>query len=140
MIGSGRSVSACPGHLLLLPQKPCSVTVSPEETEGSEMRIHHTASPFAGKTVRIKQEITHPQLPSFGGAEFRVEDWWDRVYGDSWMGANGNPVCMIYAMRTGLSSRPVPTDNEVLYGKIGSFGHLVHITEIEHTDVVVIHE
>lgn len=28
----------------------------------------------------------------------------------------------------------LPLDNEVLYGKVGQFGHLVHISEIEELD------
>ena len=92
--------------------------------------IHENKSCFAGKTVIIKNGLKHPQLESFGGSEYRVEDWWDRVSGMSWMNANGNPACMIYGMRCGLSEIPIPIDNEVLYGKIDGLGHLVHISEI----------
>lgn len=93
--------------------------------------IHQHPSLLAGKTVRIKSHVKHPQIPDFGGSEFRVEDWWDRVTGKSWMLCDENPICIDYAMRTGFSEIPIPTDNEVLYGKIGPFGHLVHISEIE---------
>lgn len=92
--------------------------------------IHDEPSPLAGKTVHIRDDADHPQI-EMGGAEFRVEDWWDRVYGDSWMDAVGNPAALIYAFRTGFAPYEVPTDNEVLYGKIGAFGHLVHVTEIK---------
>ncbi len=95
--------------------------------------MHNESSKLAGKVVRIKKDVKHPQVPDFGGSEFWVEDWWDRLTGGSWMDANGNPACLIYAMRTGLGAN-VPTDNEVLYGKVGPFGHLVHITEIEEID------
>ena len=47
------------------------------------------------------------------------------------MFAKGNPACMVFAMRTGFAKEPIPTDDEVLYGKIGGLGHLIHITEIE---------
>ena len=92
---------------------------------------HDKSSPLAGKIVHIKEEVTHPQVPDFGGSAYYVEDWWDRVHGESWMFCDGNPACLIYAVRTSLSEAPIPTDDEVLYGKIGPFGHLVHITEIK---------
>ena len=93
--------------------------------------MHDKPSKLAGKTVKIKNDVTHPQVNDFGGSEYHVEDWWDRVAGKSWMDCNGNPACMVYAIRTGLSNEEVPTDNEVLYGKVGNFGHLVHVSEIE---------
>jgi hypothetical protein len=33
-----------------------------------------------------------------------------------------------YAMRSGVAGLPV--DNEVVYGKVGAFGHLAHVSEI----------
>ena len=93
--------------------------------------IHDKPSPLAGTTVKLKKTATHPQVGNFGGATIEIEDWQDRVFGKSWMVCDGNPACLVYAMRTGLSKIPIPTDNEVLYGKIGGLGHIVHITEIE---------
>lgn len=93
--------------------------------------MHSEKSPLAGKTVRIKAHVTHAQVTDFGGSAYRVEDWQDRVMGKSWMFCDGNPACLVYAMRTGMSKHRVPTDDEVLYGKVGSFGHLLHISEIE---------
>ena len=93
--------------------------------------IHDKESELAGKTVKIKEDVKHPQVENFGGSDFRVEDWWDRVSGISWMNAKGNPACLIYAMRKGTSNKPIPFDNEVLYGKVGSLGHFVHISEIQ---------
>lgn len=94
--------------------------------------MNHTEShPLKDKTVRIKSHVKHPQVPGFGGAEFRVEDWWDKVAGRSWMSCDGNPACLIYAMRTGFSEVHVPIDDEVVYGKVGPFGHLLHVSEIE---------
>ena len=96
--------------------------------------IHNKPSELAGKIVKIKKDATHFQLDNFGGSDFRVEDWWDRVTGRSWMIANGNPAAIIYAMRSSHQIRAIPTDDEVLYGKIGSLGHLVHISEIEDAE------
>lgn len=88
--------------------------------------IHNEASPLAGKTVKIKEEAL-----DLGGFDIWIEDWWDRVYGSSWMNANGNPAALNYAMRSGFSKISIPNDNEVLYGKIGGLGYLVHIKELE---------
>ncbi len=96
--------------------------------------IHESQSELAGKTVQIKANVEHPQVSAFGGSEYRVEDWWDRVGNGSWMFAKGNPACLVYAMRTGFSKTPVPDDDEVLYGKVGIFGHLVHISEITESE------
>ncbi|MGB0911023.1 MAG: hypothetical protein ACPGYT_11730 [Nitrospirales bacterium] len=93
--------------------------------------IHEAVSPLAGTTVLIKETSWHPHFPDFGGAKFIVEDWWDRVGGQSWRTANGNPACMIYALRGAQNSENIPKDDEVLYGKIGSMGVLVHVNEIE---------
>lgn len=86
--------------------------------------IHGEQSPLAGKTVVLKDDVQ-----DLAGAEYRVEDWWDRVGGGSWMTAVGNPAALNYAMRAGIAG--LPLDNRVLYGKVGSFGHLVHESEIE---------
>jgi hypothetical protein len=86
---------------------------------------------LAGKTVKIRKDAAHLQVPGFGGSEYRVEDWWDRVSGVSWMFAKGNPAALVYAMRSSMQAYDVPIDDEVVHGKIGPFGHLVHICEIE---------
>ena len=98
------------------------------------MQTHETSSPLAGKTVKIREDAQHPQVPNFGGSEIWIEDWWDKLTGGSWMDAEGNPAALIYAMRTGFSNYKVPTDNEVLYGKIGGLGHLIHVCEIDEEE------
>jgi hypothetical protein len=97
--------------------------------------MHDAPHPFAGKTVRIRKEVKHPQFPNFGGSEFLLEDWWDRVAGKSWMHCDGNPACLVYAMRT--SGKKVPIDDEVVYGKMRSYGHLVHVSEIEFPSGII---
>ncbi|WAL67089.1 hypothetical protein ORV05_04695 [Amycolatopsis cynarae] len=88
---------------------------------------HKDAHELAGQTVTVTT-----QLPLFGESDttvkFVVEDWWDRVSGGSWMDATGNLAAMNYGVRSGLSG--LPLDDEVLYGHVGAFGHLVHATEI----------
>lgn len=72
------------------------------------------------------QTVTLTSGP-FAGTEYRIEDYWDRLTGGSWMTADGNPAALQYAMHA-LGGHTVPLDDEVLYGKIGPFGHLVHVS------------
>lgn len=91
--------------------------------------MHTNPHPLAGKTVTIKEGVTDPmQGAVIGGAKYRLEDWWDRIAGKSWGDCQGNPACLHYAMRSAVAT---PLDDEVVYGKIGHFGHLVHVSEID---------
>ena len=92
--------------------------------------MHNESSSLAGKTVKLIDEFDHPQF-KMAGQEMIIEDWWDKISGGSWMNAEGNPACLIYAMRTGFSKCSVPMDNEVLYGKFQGMGVLVHTSEIK---------
>ena len=83
--------------------------------------LHTTPYEKAGTTVKITKG-------EFEGHAYRIEDWWDRVSGGSWMFAEGNPACLEYAVRSGFGG--LPTDDEVLYGKIGGLGKLIHVSEI----------
>lgn len=78
---------------------------------------HSEPHPLAGQTIQTTD-----------GDEYRVEDWWDRVSGGSWMNATGNPAALAYAMRNALVGLPV--DDEVVYGKVGNLGHIAHISEL----------
>lgn len=88
--------------------------------------IHATKSPLAGQKIKIKSETNE-----LANLEILVEDWWDRVAGKSWMVCSGNPACLNYAMRTGMSNMNIPNDNEVVYGKINGLGYLVHTSELQ---------
>lgn len=90
---------------------------------------HTTQHPLAGKTVRIRAGSTNLGDPNFGGSILVVKDWWDRVCGESWMCADGNPAAKMYRLRRGDNS--LPNDDEVVYGHIGVLGHLVHVSELE---------
>lgn len=92
--------------------------------------MHKESSPLAGTTVRIKEGVQDPsQQMVVGGAEYEVEDYWDVLTGGSWGNATGNPAALQYAIRAAVNM--LPWDDEVLYGKIGGLGHLVHVSEIE---------
>jgi hypothetical protein len=88
--------------------------------------MHDDKHPLAGKTVKV-MTTRHVQIGD-GPHEYRLEDWWDHLTGSSWMDTEGNPACLVYAMRAAFAELPV--DDEVVYGKVGSFGHLVHVSEI----------
>ena len=83
-------------------------------------------SELAGKVIKIKSEANE-----IGGQEVHIEDWWINVAGQSWMFCEGNPACIRYAMRTGLGKIRVPMNDQVLYGKIGGLGYLIHESELE---------
>lgn len=82
--------------------------------------MHSDPHPLAGQTVTVDL--------GNGPQAYEIEDWWDRVSGGSWMYADGNPAALKYALR---SAGRTPIDDEVVYGKVGPFGHLVHVTEIK---------
>jgi len=44
---------------------------------------HKTNHPLSGQTIKIRKNSTHFQFSSFGGDDFIIEDWWDRVSGKS---------------------------------------------------------
>ena len=90
---------------------------------------------YAGQTVKTKQGVG---TSSFGqdmsGQDFVIEDWWENVSGCSWMNSNGNPAALEYAVRSAFNgeNNSVPAfDGDVLYGKIGAFGHIFHVNELE---------
>lgn len=81
--------------------------------------------PLAGKTVILKCK---PDPDNLNGQKFVVEDWQINVLGKSWMICNGNPAALKYAMRSAFAKLPI--DDEVVYGKVGAFGHIVHVSEL----------
>lgn len=90
---------------------------------------HSNRHPLAGNMVTVKmQNGLSGKDVSPVTYEFWLEDWWDRLTGSSWKHAVGNPAALKYAMRSGFTG--LPTDDEVVYGKIGGLGHLVHASEI----------
>ena len=50
------------------------------------------------------------------------------------MNANGNPAALEYAIRHtkyGDNNHVPLLGNDVVYGKIGAFGHIFHVNELE---------
>lgn len=94
--------------------------------------VHPDPHPLAGQTVTLGD---HAGDPGRGmvvpGAQFTIEDWWDRVAGMSWTVADGNLAALHYGLRIGLRGLDVPPDDEVVYGHDEcSHGHLVHVSEL----------
>lgn len=90
---------------------------------------YSTPHPLSGQTVTVSTEAK-----LFGQAEttlnYRVEDWWIRATGKSWMYSDGNPAAMGYGIRSGLAGLPI--NDDVVYGHTpDGLGHLVHISEIQ---------
>jgi hypothetical protein len=88
---------------------------------------HKEPRPKAGQVVTVKLKGGDPDR--INGQKYRLEDWWDRVTGGSWMNAVGNPAAIKYAMRNGFAG--LPLDDEVVYGKVDGLGHLLHVSELE---------
>ena len=92
--------------------------------------VHDHPHHWAGKTLQLRPGVQDPtQGKVVAGARFLVEDWWDRVNGRSWTDCAGNIAAFNYGIRI-LTLGNIALDDEVVYGKIGPFGHLVHQTEL----------
>lgn len=87
-----------------------------------------TKSPLAGQTVRIKPSVGSGFRTKLADRPFEVEDWWENVAGKSWKICDGNPACIIYAIRSGKEG--LPMDDDVLYGIIDGLGFLIHVSEL----------
>lgn len=81
--------------------------------------------PLAGRTVILNCK---PGPDNLNRQRFIVEDWQINVMSQPWLFCTGNPAAIKYAIRGALSG--LPLDNEVVYGKVGGLGHLVHVSEL----------
>jgi len=81
-----------------------------------------------GKTYRIKGDSDYFK-DKYGtpNPDIRIEGTDTEVFGGSWGDQNGNPACILYAIR----SVGVPLSGQVYYGKINGLGELVHESELE---------
>lgn len=86
-------------------------------------------SKLAGTTVTLRVDIDDPfvgRIPM--GSEYRVEDYWVNVAGQSWKDMVGNPATYNYSKR--MKEANLPFDDNVLYGKIQGLGFLIHESEL----------
>jgi hypothetical protein len=92
--------------------------------------MHDRPHPLAGRTVRLPEHMGPGELRGeLAGRQFRIEDWWDHLSGASWRDAGGNPAALQYAVRAMIKG--LPANDDVVYGKIGVQGYLLHVTEVE---------
>jgi len=92
--------------------------------------IHPEPHLLAGKTVLVPSKNFELEIKGRAPTlDFVVEDWWDRVSGYSWKRGNGNFACSNYYARQTILH--LPYDDEVIYGKIGAFGYLAHVSELQ---------
>lgn len=90
---------------------------------------HTEAHEHAGRTMTLARPLKLKPPTGVYDGTIKVEDWWDRVGGISWMFSNGNPAAMIYALRSAFAE--LPLDDEVVYGKDETgLGHIVHVSEL----------
>jgi hypothetical protein len=106
-----------------------------ESWKEQKMATHEQSHPLAGQKVSIKQGVRDPvQGQVVADAEYRIEDWADRLFGQSIWSIDRNPAILQYAARIGLTGGGIAADDECVYGKIGSLGHIVHVSEFEGAD------
>lgn len=90
---------------------------------------------YAGKIVKTKSDVGVSSFDEdLSNKEFRIEDWAENVFGCSWLDANGNPAALEYALRIGFYGENNNVNlfsEDVLYGKVGYFGHLFHVNKLE---------
>jgi hypothetical protein len=92
--------------------------------------MHDRQHPLAGRVVRLPNDMgAGDGAGELAGREFRIEDWWDHVTGASWKDASGNPAVVQYAVRAIIKG--LPANDDVVYGKVGALGYLLHVTEVE---------
>ncbi len=95
--------------------------------------MHSSPHPLAGKTVKVKLVAPFHNRPDDTEFEVQIEDWQDRVMGQSWMFCDGNPAAMFYAIRTGLAGHAdVPLDDEVVYTR----DHYTHLSNLVHVNEI----
>jgi len=92
--------------------------------------MHNRPHPLAGRTVRLPDRCGPGDPPGeLAGRHFRIEDWWDQVSGASWRETDGNPAALHYAVRAMVKG--LPANDDVVYGKVGALGYLLHVSEVE---------
>lgn len=96
------------------------------DTTNNVDAAHTQPHPLAGKVVHA----TIRRIDGDATTQLRVEDWWDRISGRSWLTADGNPAAMQYAFRAGFAG--ITLDDEVVYCHYlnTGIGQLVHDSEI----------
>jgi hypothetical protein len=93
--------------------------------------VHNEPHPWAGKKVRLLPNVISNGIGGYvdiGESVFLLEDWYDRVTGTSWREGPVTPATANYVWR--LNNKKMPRDDEVVYGKVGHLGYLIHEHEL----------
>ena len=90
--------------------------------------MHARPHPLAGRVVRLPADMGSG-ADGLGGQEFRIEDWWDHMTGASWREATDIPAVLQYEVRA--LTKGLPGNDDVIYGKVGALGYLLHVSEVE---------
>jgi hypothetical protein len=75
-----------------------------------------------------KDKIYRIKSGSYKDQEYQMMGNWKEHNGESWIVTLRNPACIQYMIR--VKEDKLPIDDNVYYGHIGLFGHLVHESEI----------
>lgn len=102
------------------------------DTDTTYVGVHQDSHPLAGQTVKVHPRLDHNLLVD--GADFTVTDWVDRMDPEtSWslpeLAQRGNYAAKQYLARVDVCE--LPQDSEIVYGKIGGLGYIVHVSELE---------
>lgn len=86
---------------------------------------------YAGKILKIKKGTGYSSMGELlDGKEIIVEDYWMNINGRSWKNTHGSPAVLEYCVRALNKRTLLPMDDEVVYGKVGYYGHLLHVSEL----------
>lgn len=86
-----------------------------------------------GKKFRVRQSVGKGLLDrQLGGKIFVAEGYWHELTGKSWADWDlGNPAVYEFCKRTLGKYVDEPTENNVIYGHIDGYGHLLHEDELK---------
>ena len=86
---------------------------------------------YRGQTFRVKDTVKDYSSQQISGKDITILGYWDELTGTGWGESHGNMAACMFAFRMGLAGYPPPSNDQVLYGKIGSLSYLVCIDELE---------
>ena len=89
---------------------------------------------YIGKIVKIKDWVLDEDNgQSLAKEDFLIEGYWkDLNNGISWKDTSLNNIAVkLYVIRLLKYNGKIPYDDNVIYGKVGMFGHLLHESELE---------
>lgn len=91
--------------------------------------------PYSGQRFVVKRNVGYDNHGfNLGGAIFEVEGWCKNIFGDDWRNSDLFPI-KVYLDRINDFNPSVPDDGQAVYGKIGMFGYIFHITELHLPEV-----